>query len=131
MAVKICPGALADATGAGKPVHATAEGTPTITENRAQRHKGAASYSVQNDRELPFDIRVKGRVRWALDRLLAAGRMGCTPITEPAPRWSAYVFELRSLGVHIETIHEKHAGDFPGTHARYVLRAKVREGGAA
>jgi hypothetical protein len=29
------------------------------------------------------------------------------------------------LGVPIDTIHEKHEGEFPGTHARYVLRATV------
>ncbi len=32
---------------------------------------------------------------------------------------------LRGEGVDIETIHEKHEGEFPGHHARYVLRSKV------
>lgn len=73
----------------------------------------------------PVNIAVSGRVLWALERLLAAGFRGCTPITEPAPRWAAYVHTLRGLDVPIETIHEEHEGDFPGTHARYVLRATV------
>lgn len=125
MAAKICPGALARATGAGMPIHATAEGTPTITETPPQRNTGMLSYTIQNGSEPPFEIDVRGRVRWALDRLRNAGRAGCTPITEPAPRWSAYVFELRALGVDIETVREEHGGDYPGHHARYVLRSAV------
>jgi hypothetical protein len=70
-------------------------------------------------------IIVSGRDRWALERLIAAGERGCTPIDEPAPRWSGYVFNLRQMGVAIETIHERHGGPFAGTHARYVLRSRV------
>lgn len=73
----------------------------------------------------PFTIEAKGRDAWTLDRLSEAGARGCTPITQPAPRWSAYVHNLRGLGVPIETVREPHRGDFPGTHARYVLRASV------
>ena len=55
-----------------------------------------------------------------------------TPITRPAPRWSAYVHKLREKGVPIETITETHEGAFAGHHARYVLRATVTpEGGDA
>ena len=72
------------------------------------------------------EIEVSGRERWALECLIAAGANGCTPITKPAPRWSAYVHDLRhSHRVPIETVHEAHQGDFPGTHARYVLRCDV------
>ena len=71
-------------------------------------------------------IAVSGRDRWALERLMDAGARGCTPIDEPAPRWSGYVFNLRQMGVEIETIHERHGGPFAGTHARYVLRSNVR-----
>jgi hypothetical protein len=74
-----------------------------------------------------FTISVKGRDAWALDRLIEAGNMGCTPITQPAPRWSAYVHKLRERGVPIETIHEPHDGEFPGTHGRYILRAFVAQ----
>lgn len=61
---------------------------------------------------------------------MEAGAKGCTPITNPAPRWSGYVGKLRGYGVPIETIREKHGGEFAGTHARYVLRARVVKGGA-
>lgn len=68
---------------------------------------------------------VSGRDRWALECLIAAGQKGCTPIDTPGPRWSGYVFNLRALGVPIETVKEAHGGDFSGTHARYVLSAPV------
>lgn len=74
----------------------------------------------------PFTIIVKGRVAWALNRLCAAGAAGCTPIHEPGPRWSAYVYDLRALGVAIETLHERHDGDYAGGHGRYVLRCDVQ-----
>jgi hypothetical protein len=35
------------------------------------------------------------------------------------------VHDLRKLGLVIETIRERHAGEFPGEHARYVLRWPV------
>jgi hypothetical protein len=60
-----------------------------------------------------------------LFELVKAGMKGCTPIDQPAPRWSNYVFRLRRQGVAIETITEKHAGAYAGTHARYVLRSQV------
>lgn len=85
-------------------------------------------FQVQNGTNQPFTININGRVRWALERLIEAGSTGCTPITHPGPRWSDYVFRLRGLGVHIETITEHHEGPFPGTHARYVLRSKVMPG---
>jgi hypothetical protein len=76
-------------------------------------------------------LSINGRDAWALDQLIKAGVKGCTPIDNPAPRWSAYVHNLRELGIEIETIHEKHGGPFPGCHARYVLRVEVvRIGGA-
>lgn len=67
-----------------------------------------------------------GRNAWALLELHNAGEDGCTPIDNPAPRWSAYVFNLRQDGVPIDTIHEAHKGAFPGTHAKYVLSKPIR-----
>jgi hypothetical protein len=67
----------------------------------------------------------KGRCAWALSRLIAAGAEGCTPITEPGPRWSEYVRRLRGDGVQIETITETHGGAYRGHHAVYVLRSPV------
>ena len=67
-----------------------------------------------------------GRVAWAFGELLMAGRCGVTPIDNPAPRWSAYIFTLRTeYGLDIETVNEPHGGPYPGTHARYVLRTRV------
>lgn len=74
---------------------------------------------------------LSGRKAWALERLIEAGATGCTPITQPAPRWASYVHELRRMGIDIETITEPHGGPYPGTHARYVLRSIVVKGGDA
>jgi hypothetical protein len=68
-----------------------------------------------------------GREEWALSHLLAAGSHGCTPIDTPGPRWSDYVFKLRRRGIAIATITESHDGDFPGHHARYILRSRVNQ----
>ncbi len=92
---------------------------------------GHAAFTIHPTNGSPFLVAVTGRERWALERLMAAGAMGCTPIVQPAPRWSAYVHDLRKLGVEIETVTEKHGGDYPGHHGRYVLRCRVtREGGS-
>jgi len=108
---------------------ATVAGTSTIAQ--AQGHaKRAGLYYVTPKCGEPFTIEAKGREAWALDRLRLAGPKGCTPITEPAPRWSAYVHKLRCQGVPIETVTEAHGGEYAGTHGRYVLRADVRKGGA-
>ena len=130
MVAKRNPGALAGATGAGMPCHAEAAGTQNIAQG-AGRAKRAGLYLVTPETGEPFTIEAKGRTAWALDRLREAGPEGCTPITQPAPRWSAYVHTLRGLGVPIETVTEKHGGEFAGHHARYVLRARVMKGGAA
>lgn len=81
-------------------------------------------------------LTICGREAWALLSLVGAGKRGCTPIDNPGPRWSAYVCDLRKLGILIETVNEKHGGPFPGRHARYVLRSRLtvlqmREGEAA
>lgn len=86
---------------------------------------GPATYVVETKDRPAFTITVSGRDRWALEQLIRAGDRGCTPIDNPAPRWSGYVFNLRVLGVPVETVHEQHHGPFAGTHARYVLRASV------
>jgi len=72
-------------------------------------------------------LTLKGRDAWALAELIRAGENGCTPITHPGPRWSAYVHRLRhEYGLQIDTVHEPHRGPFPGNHARYVLKSIVR-----
>ena len=82
-------------------------------------------YAVTSGDGPTFHVQLKGRDLWALERLRAAGVQGCTPIVQPAPRWSAYVFNLRQIGIEVETLHEKHGPPFPGYHARYVLRSRV------
>lgn len=119
------PGALAGATGAEKPIHATADGSQNIPHRKAKRHNSGTPYRVTPTEGDAFRIVVSGRTRWALNELRNAGLTGCTPIKNPAPRWSAYIHELRDLGVEIETITEPHEGDFPGHHGRYVLRSGV------
>lgn len=112
---------------------ANAAGTPKVARKGRAKEAGTP-YRITPSAGEPFQIVVSGRDRWALDRLREAGPRGCTPITEPAPRWSAYVFNLRGHGVEIETITEAHKGDFPGHHARYLLRCGVApdwKGGAA
>jgi hypothetical protein len=107
--------------------YATAADISKVSQvkNRAKR---AGTYQIQPVDGEPFTIAAKGREAWALERLMEAGANGCTPITQPAPRWSSYVHKLRERGVPIETIHEPHGGEFSGTHGRYILRAQVVKG---
>lgn len=84
-----------------------------------------AQFCIHNGSDEAEFITVSGRDRWALECLVAAGSKGCTPLDTPGPRWSGYVFNLRELGVIIETLTEPHSGPFSGTHARYVLHSKV------
>jgi hypothetical protein len=65
-----------------------------------------------------------GRDAWALLQLIDKPE-GVTLIDTPGPRWSDYVFNLRAMGVTIDTTHERHKGAFPGTHARCVLRSDI------
>jgi len=91
--------------------------------------KAQLSLKVQildaNEEPIGFPVTVVGREAWALNHLISAGECGCTPIDHPGPRWSHYTWKLRGYGFAIETIHEKHGGQFPGTHARYRLGSKV------
>ena len=125
------PGAHGGASGAEMPSCARAGNSKVAHGAGRAKPSGAYRITPESGGE-SFLIFVKGREAWALQRLADAGKRGCTPIEQPAPRWSAYVHRLRGHGVPIETIHENHGGAFAGTHARYVLRAAaVREGGAA
>ncbi|MFZ3580768.1 winged helix domain-containing protein [Loktanella sp. DJP18] len=89
---------------------------------------GNAPFTIINFDRNHLHIYVKGRDKWALGQLIGAGNRGCTPIENPAPRWSAYVFNLREIGVQIDTVHEPHGGDFSGLHGRYILRSRVLPG---
>jgi hypothetical protein len=68
-----------------------------------------------------------GRDAWALGELITAGAEGCTPITHVGPRWSHYVWKLRTAyGLTVESVEERHGGEFAGRHVRYVLRSRVQ-----
>ncbi|SMC67598.1 hypothetical protein [Primorskyibacter flagellatus] len=114
--------------------HANAADIPNIAPQKRKRHNSGTFYRVTPSTGDPFRIVVTGRDRWALEELRRVGAKGCTPIDNPAPRWSAYVFNLRALGLDIETVTEPHGGDYAGHHGRYVLRSGVTldwKGGAA
>ncbi len=82
-------------------------------------------FMVSNADKKSFRLALRGRNAWAMKQLMDAGAVGCTPINNPAPRWSAYIHNLRRFGVHIRTITEQHGGKFAGNHARYVLVSNV------
>ena len=83
------------------------------------------NYVIRNPKSEVRSVTVTGRDEWALRQLISSALKGCTPIDNPAPRWSAYVHNLRDMGFDIETITERHGGPFPGNHARYVLHSHV------
>jgi hypothetical protein len=111
-----------------KNLHANAASIPNLT-GKARRINASGYCVTSSGGGGPTLLSVKGRVAWALDCLNCGGAESCTPIDVPGPRWSAYVHTLRKLGVPIETVHEWHRGEYPGRHARYVLRADVRRVG--
>ena len=90
---------------------------------RERTHLTIARQTEEGERKLLLD----GRTAWALYNLIEAGPKGCTPIDNPAPRWSAYIFKLRhDYDIAIETVVEPHGGPFAGRHGRYVLREPLR-----
>lgn len=117
---KNSPGASEGATGAMKPNQSSKIDCPKLANFRQY-----VTYRIEpDDPDLSsFCLSVRGRQLWTLVKLLEAGPAGCTPLCDPAPRWSSYVHELRNQRVPIETILEAHEGLFPGLHARYVIRA--------
>lgn len=70
-------------------------------------------------------ISVIGREAWCLRKLIDAGEKGVSSLDNIGPRLAHYVYKLRSYGFAIETVHEKHGGDFPGSHARYRNHSKL------
>jgi hypothetical protein len=95
------------------------------------RTRGKPTTFTVLDGEDVRTIVVRGRDAWALSELIAAGPEGCTPLEQIGPRWSHYVWKLRTVyGLNIETITELHGGEFSGHHARYLLHSNVsRVGG--
>jgi hypothetical protein len=84
----------------------------------------AARFRVQGT-DGPWEVTLKGREEWAIAGLMAAGDAGLTTLSNPAPRWSHYIWKLRGYGIDIATITEAHDGPYAGHHARYVLKSKI------
>jgi hypothetical protein len=111
----------------------TSFGKPGETDERSYRARTDGpkapprklTVKVRLEGNPPIERLFEGRLAWTLTQLLGAGENGCTPMDQPAPRWSDYVFKLRRAGVAIETLHEAHGGSFSGHHGRYVLRSRV------
>jgi hypothetical protein len=104
----------------------------TTNDGRLRRPTGSTgkrariSFNVYESENVRT-IAPAGRDAWALGELISAGAAGCTPIDNPGPRWSGYIFKLKRIhSLNIETITEMHGGDYAGKHARYVLRTKVQ-----
>ena len=72
---------------------------------------------------------IGGRDLQTLQALAERSANGLSSLEFPAMRLAAYVFNLRELGLDIETIREKHDGPFPGWHGRYVLHSQVKIAG--
>lgn len=119
------PGAAGTATGA-KEYSATTTDEPCVLHIRHHLN-GDVSFTFSGTG--PRHV-LSGRCAWAFRELVQAGSKGCTAVNNPAPRWAAYVHKLRhTFRFPVETISEPHGKPFPGSHARYVLRATVIEDG--
>ena len=109
--------------------------TPDLFTAAAVRATSSTPRPSTAKRRIAFDvtegedvrtITPTGRDAWALRELITAGAEGCTPIDNPGPRWSHYVFKLKRVyGLAIQTVTEGHGGPYAGHHARYVLRSRV------
>lgn len=97
----------------------------STAEGKPRKRKPVTKVEVL-DTEPPRVIQFTGRDAWCFHQLYAAGVTGCTTLSQPAPRWSAYVFNLRERGLVIDTLYEAHGGEYSGVHGRYVLRSPVR-----
>jgi hypothetical protein len=97
-----------------------------IAPTPARTTRGKPTAFTVYDGETIRTITPRGRDAWALGELITAGDDGCTPIDNPGPRWSGYVFKLKRIyGLDVETVTEMHGGEYAGKHARYVLRSCV------
>ena len=119
------------ATAIANRVRGIADPKASVPDHTPAKSKRKGVPVVFKGSEGPCVLHLSGRELWALRELIRAGARGVTPIERPAPRWSHYVFMLRSYGLDIETIREPHSGDYPGHHGRYVLRSTVAIGGLA
>jgi hypothetical protein len=100
--------------------------TPRAPLAKAADTRGKPTAFTVFDGEDVRNIVVRGRDAWALSSLIDASDVGCTPITHVGPRWSHYIWKLRTVyGLAIESVEEQHGGEFSGRHVRYVLRSRI------
>lgn len=86
------------------------------------------TYIIYSGHEPPRTVVVTGkRPNWFLDVLMAVGDHGATSLQHPGVRLSDAVMKLRRAGFRIDTLDERHGGQFQGIHGRYVLRSKVEK----
>jgi hypothetical protein len=104
----------------------TAAAVARATPPKPTRKRGKpTTFTVLEGKDVRT-ITPRGRDAWALVELITAGAKGCTPITHVGPRWSHYIWKLRTVyGLAIESVEEQHGGEFSGRHVRYVLRSSV------
>lgn len=86
---------------------------------------GHAQFTIKYDCAEFRTVLLSGYNRWALETLIAAGGKGCIPLELPAPRWSAYIHNLRRVGVPIATFAEPCSHSEKRKRCRYVLAASV------
>lgn len=81
-------------------------------------------FSFDNGAGVIQTCTVKGQTSRTLYELMKAGPKGVTAleVSTWALRLSAYIFNLRKLGLEIATLHEEHP---EGWHGRYVLVTPV------
>jgi hypothetical protein len=77
--------------------------------------------------EAAIEKELFGRIAWTIIKLHDAGERGVSSLDEIGPRLGNYVWVLRHReGIAIESIDERHGGDFPGCHSRYRLLSPIR-----
>lgn len=74
-----------------------------------------AHFTIYPEGSPPFSAFIEGRELWAMENLMRAGEKGCTPISNPGPRWSAYVHKLRKMGVPLKPGTKRTADHIPAT----------------
>ena len=95
-----------------------------------QSSKHCEIFQILSNEGAPFGIALKcsDREAWTLKEMVTAEKGGCVPLCALCPRWTGYVHRLPKRGVHIATVRERHGGDFPSRHAKWVLLAAVKKG---
>lgn len=88
----------------------------------------AATFAFAHVLHGPQEVTLTGRNAWLMRRLIERGNRGLTAAEcPPGLRLAALVHNLRRAEIAILSEIERHTGDFPGNHVRYVLDVRVTE----